>query len=206
MYCFLLYSSLFTATLGYRLFEYTSERCTGSKVGLHRLAGPSACAQLNKGVVSSLLVKIDNIHDGLHQVNVYENEDCTGSIVGAIASTNGCLDFHVFSAVGKSVQVVHARKKRDTADIRGFETDSLYNLDEGIDGEIQVPIMHGGFSPAQKSYHSEDGTYLDETFDLWIPHEVDRHSIIKDLWFHKLDEERPSNRLNENSLHVQDAR
>ncbi|KAE8386218.1 hypothetical protein BDV23DRAFT_163697 [Aspergillus alliaceus] len=65
--------------------------------------------------------------------------------------------------------------------------------------------MHGGFSPAQKSYHSEDGTYLDEAFDLWIPHEVDRHSIIKDLWFHKLDEG-PSNYLNDTSPHVHDAR
>ncbi|KAE8382642.1 hypothetical protein BDV26DRAFT_277819 [Aspergillus bertholletiae] len=172
MHRFFLYLSLFTATLGYRLFEYTGERCTGSNVGLHRLAGPSACAQLNKGVASSLLVKIDNVHDDLYQVNVYENKDCTGSIVGAIANTNGCLNLHIFSAVGKSVQVVPVSKKRNTSNIRGFETDSLYNLDEGIDGEIQVPIMHGGFSPAQKSYHSEDGTYLDEAFDLWIPHEA----------------------------------
>ncbi|GMG43088.1 hypothetical protein BDV35DRAFT_217052 [Aspergillus flavus] len=203
---FVLYSSLFAATLGYRLFEYTGERCTGSNVGLHRLAGPSGCAQLNDGVASSLLVKIDNVHDDLYQVNVYENEDCTGSIVGAIANTNGCLNLHVFNTVGKSVEVVSVSKKRNTSDIGGFETDSLYNLDEGIDGEIQVPIMHGGFSTAEKSYHSEDGTYLDEAFDLWIPHEVDRHSMIKDLWFHKLDEEGPSNYLNDTSLHVHDAR
>ncbi|KAF5862386.1 hypothetical protein ETB97_011743 [Aspergillus alliaceus] len=57
---------------------------------------------------SSLLVEVDNIDDNKYSVSVYENDDCTGSIVGTIQNTNGCLYLHAFNtAAGKSTQVIH---------------------------------------------------------------------------------------------------
>ncbi|KAE8385146.1 hypothetical protein ETB97_006324 [Aspergillus alliaceus] len=121
MFRSLIYSALFVTILGYRLCDYTDERCTGAQVRLHQLAGPSACNKLHEGITSSLLVKIDNVHDGQYSVNVYENDNCTGAIVGTIQNLNGCLNnLHAFN--NKSVQVVSMSTNTDTLMSKGFET------------------------------------------------------------------------------------
>lgn len=95
---------LVTITWAYRISEYKSKHCTGEQVGVHRLAGPSACDKLDISVAESVLVKIDNVHDNQYQFILYDNEDCTGSVVGTIANTNGCLSLDALeSHVGKSV-------------------------------------------------------------------------------------------------------
>lgn len=75
-----IYSALFaTSALGYRVSEYTGERCTGSEVGFHQLAGPSGCDSLRSGVASSVFVKVDNVHDDQYAINVYDKGDSSGS-------------------------------------------------------------------------------------------------------------------------------
>ncbi|KAE8423073.1 hypothetical protein BDV36DRAFT_279561 [Aspergillus pseudocaelatus] len=178
MHHFFLYSSLFTATLGYRLFEYTGERCTGSN--------------LNEGVASSLLVKIDNVHDDLYQVNVYENEDCTGSILGAIANTNGCLNLHVFSAVGNP--------------FKWFLLTLSITLTRGLMGKSRSPLCMVGSAQPESPTTQKMGPTSTKPSIFGFRMKLIEHSIIKDLWFHKFDEECPSNYLNNTSPHVHDAR
>ena len=165
----LVYSVIFATSLAYRVFEYTGDRCTGSQVGLHRLAGPSACTPLNEGVATSVLVKIDNVNDDKYTTVIYDTEDCTGAIVGSLTNFNGCLDLYAFhNTVGKAVQVIPASGKRDDPN-KGFVTDQQYNLASKNETVMKVPIMHGGFYTSQKANHSEDGTYLDEAFDVFNP-------------------------------------
>lgn len=177
-----------TSALGYRISEYTGERCTGSEVGLHRLAGPSGCDNLNHGVASSLFVKIDNIHDEQYAVNVYDKDDCGGSIVGHIHNANGCLNLAPFSTVGKSIRVVPAKtsaKMRNTPDASAsekFETDYLYNLRALKKDQIKVPIAHGLFRTADKTNHTEDGFYADEAFGMFWTTDPQQVSSIQKLW------------------------
>lgn len=165
----LVYSALFATSLAYRVFEYAGDRCTGAQVGLHRLAGPSACTPLNEGVATSVLVKIDNVNNDKYTTVIYDTEDCTGAIVGSLTNFNGCLDLYAFhNTVGKAVQVIPASGKRDNPN-KGFVTDQQYNLASKNETVMKVPIMRGGFYTSQKSNHSEDGTYLDEAFDIFNP-------------------------------------
>ncbi|KMK63755.1 hypothetical protein Y699_04585 [Aspergillus fumigatus Z5] len=195
--------ALVASAQAYRLFEYTGTRCTGAEVGILRLAGPSACTKLNEGVASSVLVKIDNIHDDQYSVNVYENEDCTGGIVGKITNINGCLDLYAFhKTVGKAVQVVPVSKKRDrsVSATKGFVTDFQYNLPEETEQKMKVPIMHGGFRTISKSDHAEDGTYLNEAFGLFLPLPEENLAAVHELWSTPL-EMAPYDSANETSLH-----
>ncbi|KAJ5482988.1 hypothetical protein N7539_006434 [Penicillium diatomitis] len=174
----------------YRLFEYVGERCTGEEVGVLRLAGPSACTKLAEGVASSVLVKIDNIHDDLYEVNVYDHEDCTGSIVGTIANFNGCLDLEIFhNAPGKAVQVIPVSRKRDPSVSvnKGFVTDFQYNLAEETAETMKVPIMHGGFQTVSKTNHSEDGSYLDDAFGVFLPLAEEDLNAVQELWSSPLE-------------------
>ncbi|GKZ27739.1 hypothetical protein AbraCBS73388_005470 [Aspergillus brasiliensis] len=178
MFRSLILSALFATTLGYRLFEYSGERCTGSQVGLLRLAGPSACNKLNEGVATSLLVKIDNVHDDQYSVNVYDTDDCTGSIVGTVHNMNGCLNLYAFSnVVGKSVQVVPAPQKRDATESEGFETDYLYNLPPPDDEHLK------------KSNHTDDGAYVNEAFGMFLSAEPEHVSNIQSLWAIPIEEQ-----------------
>ncbi|OJJ72262.1 hypothetical protein ASPBRDRAFT_89566, partial [Aspergillus brasiliensis CBS 101740] len=189
MFHSLIFSALFATTLGYRLFEYSGERCTGSQVGLLRLAGPSACNKLNEGVATSLLVKIDNVHDDQYSVNVYDTDDCTGSIVGTIQNMNGCLNLYAFSnVVGKSVQVVPVPQKRDATESEGFETDYLYNLPPPDDEHLKVPIAHGLFRTVEKSNRTDDGAYVNEAFGMFLSAEPEHVSNIQSLWAIPIEE------------------
>ncbi|KAE8381260.1 hypothetical protein BDV26DRAFT_278849 [Aspergillus bertholletiae] len=154
-------SALFVTTaLGYRIFEYTDERCTGAQARLHHLAGPSSCERLNDGVTSSVLVKIDNIHDDQYAVNVYDDDDCTDSVVGYIRNMNGCLTRSPFSTVGRSIKVVPIQKSAKMRD-------------------ILVPIAHGLFRTVNEANHTEDGVYADEAFDLFLPTNLEHVSSIQ---------------------------
>lgn len=187
--------------------EYTGEQCTGSQVGLHRLAGPSACDKLNDGVASSLLVKIDNVHDDQYTVNVYNNDDCTGPIVGTIQNMNGCLNLHAFnSAVGKSVQVVPVSKKHDAPTTGGFETDYLYNLPTQDEEHIKVPIAHGLFRTVDKSNHTSDGAYVDEAFDMFLAADPEAVSSIQSLWAMPIEEDMVVDAVNTTSADFLEAR
>ncbi|KAI9370348.1 hypothetical protein BJX61DRAFT_544720 [Aspergillus egyptiacus] len=184
-----------TSALGYRIFEYTGERCTGSQVGLHRLAGPSGCDQLNNGIASSVLVKIDNIHDDQYAVNVYDNDDCTGSIVGHIRNMNGCLNLSPFSTVGQSIKVIPAQQSAKMHAIvgpsasEGFETDYLYNLRSSNAEQMKVPIAHGLFRTVDKANHTENGVYENEAFDIFLPTELENVSRIQKQWTNPSTEE-----------------
>ncbi|KAF7157483.1 hypothetical protein CNMCM5623_001744 [Aspergillus felis] len=164
------YSALFATTLGYRLFEYTGERCTGAEVGIHQLAGPSACNMLNEGVALSLLVKIDNVHDGQYSVNVYPNDDCNGPVIRTIQHMNGCLNnLHASSnTAGKSVHVVPVSRESDTPTSESFEADYLYNLPAQDEEHMEVPIAHGLFRTVDKANHTEDGAYINEAFGMFL--------------------------------------
>lgn len=177
---------LVTSTWAYRISEYKSERCTGEQVGVHRLAGPSACDKLNIGVAESVLVKIDNAHDNQYQVIVYDNEDCTGSVVGTIANTNGCLNLDAFeSHVGKSVKVVPVssnQQKRESVG-NGFDIGPMYNFDGHTNGEeLMVPLMHGGFHAVKRFNHSDNGTYMDEAIATFYPLTLEHLLDLEDLW------------------------
>lgn len=165
----LVYSALFATSLAYRVFDYTGDRCTGSQVGLHWLAGTSACTPLNKGVATSVLVKIDNVNDDKYTTVIYNTEGCTGAIVESLTNFNGCLDLYAFhNTVGKVVQIIPVSGKCDEIN-KGFVTDQQYNLASKNEMVMKVPIMHGGFYTSRKSNHSEDGTFLDEAFDIFNP-------------------------------------
>ena len=196
---------LVSITWAYRMSEYKSERCTGEQVGVHRLAGPSACDKLNIGVAESVLVKIDNVHDNQYQVIVYDNEDCTGSVVGTIANTNGCLNLDAFeSHVGKSVKVVPVssnQQKRESAG-NGFDIGSMFNFDGHTNGEeLMVPLMHGGFHAVKRSNHSDNGTYTDEAIATFYPLTLEHLLDLEDLWSgsSKSSETTPENELDNSS-------
>jgi hypothetical protein len=198
MFRSLVYSVLFATTLGYRIFEYTGQRCTGAEVGTHRLAGHSACIKLDELVASSLLVKIDNIHDDKYAVNVYGNDDCTGPIVGAIQNMNGCLNnLHASSnTVGKSVQVVPVSQESDTPMNESFETDYLYNLPAEDDEHMEVPIAHGLFRRVDKANHTEDGAYVDEAFAMFLTTDLEHVSSIQSIWANPIEDATSDESLN----------
>ncbi|GKZ68671.1 hypothetical protein AnigIFM50267_003410 [Aspergillus niger] len=202
MFWFCILPAIIASAQAYRLFEYTGTRCTGSEVGVLRLAGPSACTKLNEGVASSVLVKIDNIHDDQYSVNVYDNEDCTGGIVGSIANINGCLDLYAFhNTVGKSVQVIPVSTKRDgSVSATNFVTDFQYNLPEETEEKMKVPIMHGGFRTISKSDYAEDGTYLNEAVDFFLPLPEENLAAVHEFWSTPL-EMAPYDSTNETTLH-----
>ncbi|GFG10630.1 hypothetical protein IFM5058_05022 [Aspergillus udagawae] len=207
MFRSLVFSALFATTLGYRIFEYTGERCTGAEVGIHRLAGPSACNTLNEGVASSLLVKIDNVHDDQYSVNVYENDDCTGPIVGTVQNMNGCLNLHAFSnTVGKSVQVIPVSKRSSTPMSEGFETDYLYNLRAEDEEHMKVPIAHGLFRTVDRANHTEDGAYVDEAFGMFLTTDLGHVSSIQSLWTVPIEDATLIEPLNSSSTDFLEAR
>ncbi|GFF32788.1 hypothetical protein IFM58399_03317 [Aspergillus lentulus] len=201
----LVYSALFATTLGYRIFEYTGQRCTGAEVRAHRLAGPSACIKLDEGAISSLPVKIDNVHVHRYSVNVYGNDDCTGPVVGAIQNMNGCLNnLHASSnTIGKSVQVVPVSRESDTPTSESFETDYLYNLPAGDDEHMEVPIAHGLFRRVDKANHAENGAYVDEAFGMFLTTDLEHVSSIQSIWANPIEDATSDESLNSSSVHVE---
>ncbi|GAT27933.1 similar to An11g06480 [Aspergillus luchuensis] len=170
----LVLSVLVATTIGYRLTEYTGNRCTEAETGFHRLAGATACSKLNTIDAKSILVKVDNIYDDQHSVIVYENDDCTGSILGVIENMNGCLNLHgLNNVVGRSVKIIPGTVGSTVFANEGFETNYLYNLPAQDRSHIMVPIAHAFFRTVDITNHADDGTYDDEAFDIFITTELD---------------------------------
>ncbi|GLA40011.1 hypothetical protein AnigIFM63309_007616 [Aspergillus niger] len=170
----LVISVLFATALGYRLTEYTGERCTRAEAGVHRLAGPSVCSKLSNINAKSILVKIDNIYDDQHSVVVYEDDNCTGSILGVINNMNGCMNLHgLNNVVGRSVKVISGTVESEVLENGGFETNHLYNLPAQDANHIMVPVAHAFFRTVDISHHADDGTHYDESFDMFETTELD---------------------------------
>lgn len=165
---------LVATTTGYRLTEYTGNRCTKAEAGFHRLAGATACSKLNATDAKSILVKVDNVYDDRHSVIVYENDDCTGSILGVIENMNGCLNLHgLNNVVGRSVKAIPGTMESTVFANEGFETNYLYNLPAQDRSHVMVPIAHAFFRTVDITNHADDGTYDDEAFDIFITTELD---------------------------------
>ncbi|GIK02200.1 hypothetical protein Aspvir_006245 [Aspergillus viridinutans] len=173
-----------------RLQHGASKSWSGAKVGIHQLAGSSACNKLNEGVALSLLTKIDNVHDDQYSVNVYPNDDCTGHVVGTIQNMNGCLNnlYAPSNTVGKSVQLVPVSKESDTPISKSSETDYLYNLPVQDEEHMKVPIAHGLFRSVEKANHTEDGTYVDEAFGMFLTTDLEHVSSIQSIWANPIED------------------
>ncbi|PYH75268.1 uncharacterized protein BO88DRAFT_421558 [Aspergillus vadensis CBS 113365] len=170
----LVFSVLVATGLGYRLTEYTGKRCTKAEAGFHRLAGATACNKINYTDAKSILVKVDNVYDDQHSVIVYENDDCTGSILGVLENMNGCLNLHgLNNVVGRSVKIISGTVESTVFANEGFETNYLYNLPAQDRSHIMVPIAHAFFRTVGITNHADDGTYDDEAFDIFITTELD---------------------------------
>jgi hypothetical protein len=161
---------LFTATSAYRVTEYEEERCTHNGLLFHHLADTNSCHKLNVRVASSILVKIDNFHDDQYQLNVYDNDDCTGDIVGAISDLNGCMDLYSpdNNRAGRSVKLTtkpastEPGKKRGSAS-ENFEAGRPFNGHFLTGGSLlEVPVARGRFRFVWPSDCSDNGTYCDD--------------------------------------------
>jgi hypothetical protein len=182
---------LFTVSWAYRVMEYDMERCTHNAFRTHHLADPSACTKLNVRVASSILVKINNIHDDQYQLNVYDNNDCTGDVVGTLRNLNGCMD--LFSPddnrVGRSVKLTQASAsvatdpERDWASKR-FEADQMFNVDTLEENKFMAPIARGVFQYVERSDRSDDGTYRGKVIELFFPQSLKRllAQEARDAW------------------------
>lgn len=180
MLCSLVYSALFATSLAYRVLEFTGKRCTGAQVGIDRLVEPSTCTALNKGISNSVLAKIDNFNNDKYTLKVHDTDDCTGNIIGSITGLNGCLNISQNTA-GKAVQVIPVSSGHDTPN-KGFVTDHQYNLASKNENVIKVPIMHAGFRTVQRSSRTENGTYLDESFDIFDPMTLEQLRELDEAW------------------------
>lgn len=172
---------LFTATSAYRIMEYDRERCTHNGFRSYQLAhANNACQKLNVRVASSILVKLDNVHDDQYQLNVYDNNDCTGDAVGAISNLNGCMNLFSLdnNRVGRSVKLTPraalTEPERESTG-KGFEAGLLFNADDfGKENKIMVPIARGVFQHVNRSDRSDDGTYRDDAIESFFPKSLKR--------------------------------
>ncbi|GLA12757.1 hypothetical protein AnigIFM62618_008712 [Aspergillus niger] len=144
----LFFPVLVATALGYRLTEYTGERCTRAEVGVHRLAGPSACSKLGNINAKAILVKTDNIYDDQHSVMSTRKTTAQGPS-------------------SESVKVISGTVKSEVLENGGFETNHLYNLPAQDANHIMVPIAHAFFRTVDISHHADDGSYDDESFDMF---------------------------------------
>ncbi|RJE26837.1 hypothetical protein PHISCL_00862 [Aspergillus sclerotialis] len=164
---------LFTATNAYRVTEYSEERCTHKGLSFHHLADTKSCHGLDVPVTSSILVKIDNFHDDQYQLNVYENDDCTGDIVGAISDLNGCMDLYSpdNNRMGRSVALTaipDPGKERHSAS-ENFEAGRTFNGNYLTGGGdlIAIPIARDNFRLVRASDRLDDGTYDNDAIETF---------------------------------------
>ena len=170
---------LFIATNAYWVTEYSEERCTHKGLSFHHLADTKSCHGLNTPVTSSILVKIDNFYDNQYQLNVYDNDNCTGDIIGAINDLNGCMNLYPPNSnnrTGRSVALTtipdstNLGKKRYSAS-ENFEAGRAFNGDYligGRDGDlIAIPIARDNFRIGQLSDRSDDGTYRNGAIEIF---------------------------------------
>lgn len=164
---------LFTTTSAYRVTEYDKERCTHNEFRSYQVlhTNNNACQKLNVRVASSILVKVDNFYDDQHQLTVYDNNDCTGDIVGRLSNNNGCMSLFSLddNRVGRSVQLVPKSaltKPERQSNGQGFEAGDSYNVDAL--GEFMVPIARGSFEYVDRADRSDDGTYRGEAIETFF--------------------------------------
>lgn len=114
MYSSLIWFSLFTSAWTLQLLESDEPHCsppTTYSILYNLSSTPSTiCRDLYHGVTSSVLIKRETDHDEPFHANLYENSDCTGSIVKTIDG-EGCFDVDVDGKVGRAVQVVRHRER-----------------------------------------------------------------------------------------------
>lgn len=193
----------FIATNAYRVTEYSEERCTRKGLSFHHLAHTKSCHGLNVPVTSSILVKIDNFHDDQYQLNVYDNDDCTGDIVGTISDLNGCMNLYSpdNNRTGRSVALTAipdstdpGKKQHLTSE--NFEAGRTFNGNYLTGGGdlIAIPIARDNFRLVQPSDRLDDGTYCNdaiETFragslgELLSQEDANRLTALKSQTWHK---------------------
>ncbi|RAL07648.1 uncharacterized protein BO97DRAFT_463493, partial [Aspergillus homomorphus CBS 101889] len=125
---------------------------------------------------ANVFVKVDNIYDDQHAVNVYDTDDCSGSIVGHIRNTNGCLNLYAFSSSART---------RDTVDASAseyFETDYLYNFPSSNAAQLKVPVAHGLFRTVDRANRTEDYIYANEAFDVFLLTNLEHVNSIQRQW------------------------
>ncbi|ODM16284.1 hypothetical protein SI65_08283 [Aspergillus cristatus] len=112
------------------------------------------------------------------KIHLHDTDDCTENIVGTITGLNGCLNIFQ-NATGKAIQVIPVSSDETT---RGFVTDHQYNLASKDEKVMKVPIMHAGFRTVQKSSGTENGTYLDEAFDIFESTTLEQLRELDETW------------------------
>lgn len=114
MYFSLIWFTLFTCTWTLQILESDEPHCSPPTTDsiLYNLSfTPSTiCRDLYHGVTSSVLIRRENDNEEPFHANLYENSDCTGSIVKTIEG-EGCFDVGVDGKVGRAVQVVRHREE-----------------------------------------------------------------------------------------------
>lgn len=80
--------------------EYSQPHCSGGPFAINQAVEFNSCKALDSRA-SSILLNSDN--DSNLRVNIYENEDCTGSV---LRSGRECLDLGGLGSSAKSVMVV----------------------------------------------------------------------------------------------------
>lgn len=178
----IIWTLLFTATAAYRIMEFSQNKCSHREFRAHHLAEANSCAKLEPRVSSSILVKVDNIHDGEYQLKVYDSKDCTGDVVGSISNLNGCMDLFAGDHVGRSVMLTPIEKKPadPAAFTRAFNTGRNYNMHLDKTGHVlDVPISYGVFRMIRPS-PTDDGTYLDEEIADFLPKPL-KHVLALDV-------------------------
>lgn len=166
---FFITTILSTLVQSYRLLEYVDRECAGAQVDVLRLAGPSACTNLDYGRAESVIVKIDNVHDVDYTVTFYSDEDCKGGVAHTVHNANGCVDiFNKFASShhSRSVRVEPVNKAEKRIETENIWMD--YGHDE--DGNYYTPIAPGVFAPINVSDIDTDGTFtdLDGSIDFFI--------------------------------------
>ncbi|RMJ23657.1 hypothetical protein PHISP_05476 [Aspergillus sp. HF37] len=166
---------LFMTTWAYWVTEYNEERCTHNGCRAYQLADANTCQKLDICVASSILVKIDNFHDDQYELNVYENNDCTGDVAGSISNLNGCMNLfsHDSNRVGRSVKLTPKSASTEPERQRGsasenFEAGRLFNAPFLADKSLLVvPVERGAFQFNRRSDRCDDGTYCSNAIEIF---------------------------------------
>ncbi|GKZ24593.1 hypothetical protein AbraIFM66951_011996 [Aspergillus brasiliensis] len=170
----LLFAVSFATAFEYQLAVYTGERCTGAETKLRHLPDPPACHKLNHSVTKSILMKSDNVHDDQHSVIVYEDDDCTGSILGMFENMNGCLNLRgLTNVVGRSIMVTSGTTKSDESPNEYFVADYLYNSPGRFGNQRLSPIARAFSGTGDGSSHGGAGTSDDQSSDILTTTQVD---------------------------------
>jgi hypothetical protein len=113
MYYSLVWCILFASTWTLQMLEsdqpLCSPACTDSILYNLSSTASTICRDVHDGKTSSVLVRRESDHDEPFHASLYENGDCTGSILKTIDG-EGCLDVDVEAKLGRSVQVVRHRQ------------------------------------------------------------------------------------------------